>query len=167
MLEEGLHVGQQLAGVQVVGQAVDYRHAGIGGELGEVAVGEGADHHRIDHPRHHLGAVGDRLAAAELGVARREEDRLAAELDHAGLEGNPGPGRGLLEDHAQYAVLQGFVEDSSITQVLQLAAAADQADQFVGRVIQHREKVTCAHGLPTTYSQYRTEVLADFVRKTG
>ncbi|MNF62755.1 hypothetical protein D3C84_444400 [compost metagenome] len=143
---EGLHVGQQLAGVQVVGQAVDHRHSRIRGELGQGAVGEGADHHRIEHARHDDGGIANRLAAAELGVAWREENRLAAQLDHAGLERQAGTGRGLLEDHPQYAVLQRLEQHAPVAQVLQLDAAADQAHQLLRCAVLQREKVSCAHG---------------------
>lgn len=145
VLVEGLHVGEQLAGVQVVGQAVDHRHLRVRGEFRQGGVGEGADHHAVEHPRHDPGAVADRLAAAELGVARGEEDRLAAELDHPGFEGQAGTGRSLLEDHAQDPALQRLVEHASVAQVLQLAAAADQTDQLFGAVIHKREKVPYAH----------------------
>ena len=145
MFEEGLHVGQQLARVQVVGQAVDYRHAGVGGEFGQGAVGKGTDHHRIEHARHDDGAVADRLAATQLGVTRGEEDRLAAELDHAGFEGQPGTGRGLLEDHPQHAVFQGLEEYAAVTQVFQLDPSTDHADQFIGGEVHQGEKVPSAH----------------------
>ena len=37
--------------------------------------------------------VGDRLAAAQLGIARRQEHGVAAELSHTGFEGYAGTGR--------------------------------------------------------------------------
>ena len=92
VLEPGLHVRQQLAGVEVVGEGVDHRHTRMGGELLDDGMGEGADHDHVHHPRQDPGAVGDGLAAAELGVPGGEEDGMAAELGHAGLEGDPGAG---------------------------------------------------------------------------
>ncbi|MNM63384.1 hypothetical protein D3C81_747500 [compost metagenome] len=142
---ERLHVGQQLARVRFVGQAVDHRHPRMCGEFGQGAVGMGTDHYRIEHARHDDGAVADRFAAAQLGVAWRQEDGLAAELDHAGLERHAGTGRGLLEDHAQHAVLQGLEQHASLAQVLQLDAAADHPEQFVGGEVQQGEKVPSAH----------------------
>ncbi len=108
-------------------------------------MGEGADHHRIEHARHDDGGIADRLATAQLSVTRREEDGLAAELDHAGFERQAGAGRGLLEDHAQYAILQRLEQHAAVTQVLQLHTAADQAHQFIRCAIHQREKVSCAH----------------------
>lgn len=140
-----MHVGQQLARVQVIGQAIDDRHAGVGGEFGQGAVGEGADHYRVKHARHNDRAVTDRLAATQLGVARRQEDRLATQLDHAGFERDAGARRGLLEDHPQYAVFQRLEQYAAVTQVLELNASTDHADQLFGRAIHQGEKVPCAH----------------------
>ena len=145
MFEEGLHVGQQLARVKVVGQAVDHRDAGVGGEFGQGAVGKGSDHHRIEHARHDDRAVTDRLATAQLRIARRKEDRLAAELDHAGLERDPRARGGLLENHPQDAVFQRLEQYAAVTQVLELNASTDHADQLFGRAIHQGEKVPCAH----------------------
>ncbi|MNT38253.1 hypothetical protein D3C72_1744390 [compost metagenome] len=145
MFEEGLHVGQQLARVQVIGQAIDHRYAGVGGEFGQVAVGKGTDHHGVEHARHDDGTVADRLATAQLGVAWRQEDRLAAELDHAGLKGDSGAGRGFLENHPQDAVFQRLEQYAAVTQVLELNASTDHADQLFGRAIHQGEKVPCAH----------------------
>lgn len=108
-------------------------------------MGEGADHHRVEHARHDDGSIADRLATAQLGVARREEDGLATELDHAGFEGQAGASRGLLEDHAQHAILQRLEKYPTVAQILQLDASADQSHQFVRCVIHHREKVSDAH----------------------
>ena len=145
VFEERLHVGQQLARVQVIGQAVDQRDARIGGEFGQGAVGKRTDHHRIEHARHDNGAVADRLATAQLGVARRQEDRLATELDHAGFERNTGAGRGLLENHPEHAVFQRLEQYAAVTQVFELNASTDHADQLFGRAIHQGEKVPCAH----------------------
>ncbi|MCY1174397.1 hypothetical protein D9M73_145980 [compost metagenome] len=145
VFEERLHVGQQLARVQVIGQAVDHRYAGVGGEFGQVAVGKGTDHHGVEHARHDDRAVADRLATAQLGVAGRQEDRLATELDHAGFEGNSGAGRGLFENHPEHAVFQGLEQYAAVTQVFELNASTDHADQLFGRAIHQGEKVPCAH----------------------
>jgi hypothetical protein len=62
----------------------------------------GADHDRIDVARQDLGGVADGLGAAELHFGAGQEQRLAAELAHADIEGDAGAGRGLFEDHRQH-----------------------------------------------------------------
>ena len=69
-------VGEQLAGMQQVGQAVDDRHGGEPRQLLDVGLREGADHDAVDVARQHARRVADRLAAAELDVAGGEEERL-------------------------------------------------------------------------------------------
>jgi hypothetical protein len=106
MLDEGEDVGEDLAGVVFVGQAVDHRHPRVAGEALDDLLLEGADHDDVAHARDHLRRVLHRLAAPELRVARIEVDRRTAELVHAGLEGQARARAGLLEDHHQRAVLQ-------------------------------------------------------------
>ena len=58
-------------------------------------------HQGVDVAAQDLGGVADRLAPLHLQVVDAEEDRLAAELGHARLERDPGPGAGVLEEHAE------------------------------------------------------------------
>ena len=67
------NVGQNLAGMLVIGQRVDRRDAGEFGELLDIALRERADDRAVDHPAQHARGVLDRLAAAELNVVRRSE----------------------------------------------------------------------------------------------
>ena len=131
MLDVGLNVGQQLAGVKVVGQSVDHWHRGVLGEAFDNVVTEGAHHDDVDHGRHDPGAVFDRFAAPELGVFRGEEHGVAAHLGHAGLEGDAGAGGGFLKQHAEHVVIKarhrsarlvfGFHFNCTLYQLLQFA----------------------------------------------
>jgi hypothetical protein len=90
--------------VVFVGQPVDHRHARIGGETLDDLLLEGTDHHDIAHPGDDLCCILDRLTAPQLGIAGIQVDRRAAQLLHAGLERQPRPRAGLLENHHQRAV---------------------------------------------------------------
>ena len=79
------------------------------GELLDVVLREGADHDRVEVAREDDGGVLDRLAAAELEVACREVEAVAAELGDADLERDPRPRRGLLEDHPERAAGEELV----------------------------------------------------------
>jgi hypothetical protein len=65
VLDEGEDVGQDLAGVVFVGQAVDHRHPRVRGEALDDRLLEGADHHQVAHAEI-TWRVLDRLAAPEL-----------------------------------------------------------------------------------------------------
>jgi hypothetical protein len=101
VLADRQEVGEDLARVQHVREAVDHRHVSELRELLDVLVREGADHDAVDVPREDARGVSDRLAAAELHVSWREEQRVAAELIGADLEGDAGTRRSLHEDHRQ------------------------------------------------------------------
>src|SRR6266850_755485 len=104
VVDVGVNVGQDLAGVVLVGEPVDHRHARVPREALEDVLLEGADHDYVAHARYDLRGVLHRLAAPELRIARAEEDRGAAELVHPGLERKARARRLLLEDHRQRAV---------------------------------------------------------------
>lgn len=106
MLDEGEDVGQHLARMVFVGQPVDDRHARVGGKALDDLLPEGADHDDVGHAGDDLRRVLDRLAAAQLRVARVEEDGVAAELVDAGFERQTRARGILLKDHGQRAVMQ-------------------------------------------------------------
>src|SRR6185312_5574295 len=91
-------VVDRLAGMVQRGERVDHRHGGGGGQLDHPLVGAGADHDGVDHAREDLRGVGDRLPARELHFVAAQHHRVGAELVDADVEGDPGAGRGALED---------------------------------------------------------------------
>ena len=66
VLADGLQVGEQLAGVELVGQRVDHRDAGVRGHRLEPVLAEGPPDDGRDLPAQHPGGVLDGLAAADL-----------------------------------------------------------------------------------------------------
>jgi hypothetical protein len=147
MLDVGVDVGQDLARVVFVGQAVDHRHARIGGKALDDFLLEGADHHDVAHPRNHLRRILDRLAAPELRIAGIQVDRRTAELVHAGLERQPRARAGLLEDHHQRAVGQRPVLLVGLELVLDPARALEDVVELVAREILELQKMFDRHDL--------------------
>src|SRR5665647_1646358 len=92
VLDVGEDVGQNLARVKFVGQAVDDRHARVFGKAVNLGLLKGADHHQIDHAADDLGTVFNRLSAAELAAFGSEVHYAAAELVHAGFKTHAGTG---------------------------------------------------------------------------
>ena len=58
-------------------------------------------------PGEHAGRVGDGLTPSQLQLARREVERMAAQLRRRDLQRDARPGGGLLKDHGQALALQG------------------------------------------------------------
>ena len=109
VLDEGEDVGQDLAGVKFVGQAVDHRHARILGKALDLVLAKGADHDQIGHAADDAGAVLDGLGAAQLAVIGRQVDDAAAQLVHARFKADAGACAGLFKNHGQGAIHQGVV----------------------------------------------------------
>ena len=66
MLDHGQQISNDLAGMRQVGQPVDHRHRGMGGEFLDLGMIVGADHNRIDHAAQNPGGICNRLAAPQL-----------------------------------------------------------------------------------------------------
>ncbi|KAF5289491.1 hypothetical protein FQR65_LT20825 [Abscondita terminalis] len=135
VLDEGEDVGQDLAGMELVGQAVDDGHARVLGKAHDLVLAVGADHHQVGHAADDARAVLDGLGAAQLAVARGQVDHRAAELVHAGLEAHAGARAGLLEDHGQRAVAQRVVLLVVLELLLDQGRAFEQVGVLVGREV--------------------------------
>ncbi len=144
MLEPGLHVGQQLAGMVQLGQAIDHRHPRMLRQLLLVRLRVVADHDGVAHPRQHLGGVGQRLFAPQLGLRRGQHQRMAAELGHADFEGHAGAGRALGENHRQGAAEQGTMLGQ---RGFQLDRAGHDAPGFIRPEIAEFEEMPYSHVL--------------------
>jgi hypothetical protein len=145
MLDEGEDVGEDLAGMVFVGQAVDHRHPRVAGEALDDRLLIGADHDDVAHARDHLGGVLHRFAAPELRIAGIEVDRRAAELVHASLEGEARARAGLLEDHHQRAVLQGPMALVGLEAGLDDARALEDVVEFLAREILELQEMPRRH----------------------
>ena len=144
VLPRGEVVGHGLAGVREVGEAVDDGDARVLGEVGDGLVREGARHDAVDVAREDFRGVVDRLAAAELDVARGEEEGVAAELEHAGLERDARARRRLLEDHGQGLAAEGVAVALRI--LLDVAGQLEDLPHVVGAVVVDLDEVFVLHG---------------------
>ena len=68
MLADCLEVSEDLAGVAVVGQTVDYRDRAVLSEILDFLLSEGADHNTAEVTGQNARGVLNRLAAADLKV---------------------------------------------------------------------------------------------------
>ena len=91
-------VGERLARMVLVESALTTGTRRPAGELVDRLLRERADHDRVDVARERAGGVGDRLAAPELQLLRRQRDRRRAEPGGGRRERDARPCRRLLED---------------------------------------------------------------------
>ena len=101
MFAQCQQVRHRLAGVAVIGQAVDDRDGRPFGQAEDFIVLEGAGHDSIDHAGENAGHVLHRLALAESDFLFAEEKAVSAQVRHADGEADAGAEAGLLEDHRQ------------------------------------------------------------------
>ena len=90
----------------LVGQAVVDRHAGVLGELLDVAVGGAAELDRVVHAAEHARGVGDRLLVPHLRPARVEVGDVRALVVGRDLERRARARGGLLEDQRDLLALE-------------------------------------------------------------
>ena len=137
MLPDGHQVGQHLAGVTEVGQAVDDGDVGVTGQGFHLLLMEGADHDAVAVAGQDPGGVLDGLAPADLALLAGEEQGVAAELVHPHLEGHPGPGGVFFKDHGQSLALEIVVGQAVLLVVLHLVGhVEDVVDVLAGKVQQ-------------------------------
>ena len=95
----GEQVGQQLAGVEVVGERVDHRDAGVRPPSPRGWPGRRCATRSAGLAAQDPGHVGDRLAHADAGQRAVDQHRVAPELGDAGRERRLGAQGRLVEDH--------------------------------------------------------------------
>ena len=108
LLLDGDHVGEGLAGMFQVVQSADDRDGGPLPELVHHLVVEGPVHDAVDEAAHDPGGVLDRLAVdTHLHLGLVDVQSVSPELGDGHVEGDPGAGAGLLEDHGEGLSLEG------------------------------------------------------------
>ena len=91
-LPNGHQVGQNLAGMGVIRQAVDHRHTGQLGKLFQIALAVGAPHHAVVVAAQHPGGVLEGLAAPGLQLGGVHVVAQTAQLVHTHLKAGAGSG---------------------------------------------------------------------------
>ena len=135
MLLDCQQIRQDLARMQQVCQRIDDRDARPFRKLLHAVMAERADHDAVEVARQHARRILDRLAAAELQIAVREEQRLPAELVHARFKRNTRARRGLLENHAERLALEDVVLHARLLHGLELLGEREDLVELVERQV--------------------------------
>jgi len=134
-------VGERLARVGRVGEAVDDRDRGVCRELVDVLLGERPDHEPVEVAREDGRRVADRLAAAELKLAGGQVDADAAELGDADLERDAGARRGFGEDEPERPAQQQVLVLSPLVRRLQVVREVERRSQLLGAPVRDPREV--------------------------
>ncbi len=78
----------------LVCEGIDSGNAGEFGKLFDILLRKGANDRPMNHSAEDASGILDRFAAAELNVARAQEQRLAAQLANAHFKRDARAGRG-------------------------------------------------------------------------
>jgi hypothetical protein len=114
----------------VLGEHVDHGDRAVLGYLLDDRVRPGADRDRLDQAREHQRRVARRLAPRQLQLALAQHQRVAAQLDDAGLERHA-RARGRLVEHQRDAHALERARAQAV--LLELDRALDQLTELLLR----------------------------------
>ena len=118
-------------------QAVDNRNRAVLCQGVHLALLIGTDHDAVEVAGKNARRVLHRLAAADLQVVGREENRHAAELIHTDLKGNTGAGGGLFKNHAEGFARQAAMFNVVLLLILELVCQIQNLIDILAGQIQH------------------------------
>mmetsp|Transcript_30429 Transcript_30429/g.51277 ORF Transcript_30429/g.51277 Transcript_30429/m.51277 type:complete len:307 (-) Transcript_30429:337-1257(-) len=125
-------IGQNLAGVVVIGEAVDDGHAAVLCEVQDVLVTKDARHNDVIEAAENARDILGGLALAQLDGVRPEVKGVASEKVEARLERNPSAHRWLREDHSHRLPLERLERPiPRLEQRLHLLSPLQQSEQLV------------------------------------
>ena len=137
-------VGQDLGRVELVGEAVPDRDAGVPGELLDDRLAESAVLDAVEHPPQDAGGVLHRLLLADLGSRGAEVGGVGALVVRRHLEGAAGPRRVLLEDQGDVLPAEPGLLGPGALGALQVPRQIEEVPDLGWREIVDREEMAAA-----------------------
>ena len=125
-LRHGHHVGEDLGGVELVGEPVPHRHSGVLGQDLDLLLAEPSVLDAVVGAPQHPSGVLHRLLVADLRAAGVEVGDVGTLVIGGHLERGPGPGRGLLEDERDVLVGQVWTLIAAVLGRLQVRGQSQQ-----------------------------------------
>ena len=133
VLAHGQRIGQHLRRVELVGQTVVDRDAGILRQDLDQVLREAAVLDRVVHPPEHPGGVLHRFLVADLRSLGSEVGHVRALIVGRHLERAAGAGRGLLEDQDDLFLLELLFLGPVALRGLQLGGEIEERDELLLR----------------------------------
>ena len=141
VLPDGEEVGQDLSGVELVGQTVPDGNACIMGQVLDDLLAIAAVLNAVEHPAQHTGGVRNGLFFADLAARRVQIGDFHAQIMGGHFKAAPGAGGGLLEDQGDVFAAQGIVADAGLLPGLEVSGQIQQRLDLGGGVVQQLQKV--------------------------
>ena len=142
MLLDGQEVGQDLGGMELVGQAVPHRHAGILCQFLYDALTVAAVLNAIEHSTQNPCGVGDGFLLADLGTGGIQVGGVHPQVVGGHLKGAAGAGGGFFEDQGDVLATKIIVADALFFLRLQLGGQVQQGLNLVRGEVQQFQKVS-------------------------
>ena len=141
VLPDGEEVGQDLGGMELVGQAVPHRHTGVVGKVFHDLLAIAAVLDAVEHAAQHTGSVGDGLLLADLAAGRVKVGHFHAQIVGSDLEAATGAGGGLFKDQGDVLACQLLiVADAGLFPGLQVSGQIEQLLDLGRGVVQKLQK---------------------------
>ena len=160
MLLNGQKVGQDLRGVEFVGQAVEYRHARTARQLFHHLLAEAAVFDAVVHPAQDPGRIRDGLLFPDLGAGGVEVGHAHPQIPGSHFEGAAGAGGRLFKNQGHVFSLTEPVGNTSLLFGLEIGGHVQEFLDLRRRKIQQLEKMLVVHGvLPSVSSSARVRAI--------
>ena len=149
VLADGQEVGEDLGGMELVGQAVPHRHAGIFGQRLDDFLAVAAVLDAVVHPAQHPRGVCDGFLFADLRAAGVQIGHAHAQIVGGHLEAAAGARAGLFKDQRDVFAAQRVVGHARLFACLQLRRKIQQRADLLRRIIDELQKAPSleCHGI--------------------
>ena len=131
MLLECHEVGQNLRGVELIGQAIPHWYTSVFGQVFYRRVLKAAEFNPIKHPAQHLRSVLNRLLLAELDVVFAEKLRRNAKVIGRHGKGTACTGRILLKQEGDLLTLVQAVRHTLALELLEFVRDVEHLPDFL------------------------------------
>ena len=136
VLPDGEEVGQDLGGVELVGQAVPHRHPGVVGQFLHDLLAVAAVLDAVKHAAQHPGGVGNGLLFADLAARRVQISHLHAQVVGSHFKAAAGAGGGLFKDQGNVLAMELVVGDAGLLFGLEVCGQVEQLFDLGGGIVQ-------------------------------
>ena len=144
VLLHGQDVAQHLGGMELVGQAVPHRHAGILGQDLDQFLAKPAIFDAVVHAPQHAGGIFHRFLVADLRAGWSQVGHMRALVIGGHFKGTARAGRGLLKDEGDVLTLEPRLLETAVLGGLEVGGQLEQKLEFFRRKVELLDEAAIA-----------------------